>query len=205
MASDNKLYRAGDVDFGSVVVSTTTGIVHDITPQVLSIELTENLFEPFITGVITVNDAIDFVGIFPMIGNEIVEVNFITPTFNEQYRIKRQYVVCGISDRIPVADRSAVYQIRIISPEAIIDKNVRISKTFRGSCDQIANSLVGVDGLNSAKPLINEGMSNSVTFISNWWTPTQCIDYLCRRALSLEGNPTMIFFETMYGDRKSVV
>ena len=85
MSDTKTLKRAGDIELKSVTVISTSGVVHDISPQVLSIELVENIFEPFTTGTITVNDAIDLTNLFPLVGNELLMMEFNTPTFADEY------------------------------------------------------------------------------------------------------------------------
>lgn len=199
MSDTKTLKRAGDIELKSVTVVSTSGVVHDISPQVLSIELVENIFEPFTTGTITVNDAIDLTNLFPLVGNELAMMEFNTPTFADEYGYKRTFYIYNCSDKIKANERSAIYQLRIISVEAIIDKARRISRTFRGAPEEIVRSLVYEVGWNSSKNLLVENTTNDITFISNWWTPTKCLRYVASRAVNNNDSATYLFYETNGG------
>lgn len=191
--------RAGDVDLKSVVIIGGSGVIQDITPQVQGIELIENIFEPFTTGVITVADSIDLINVMPIVGQEVIQIDFATPTLGDEYRYQRTFCVYNCSDKIKMAERNAVYQLRIISQEAFIDKAMRVSKTFRGAPHEIARSLVFESGLQSPKRFYGEEASNDITFIANWWNPTKALDFCCRRALNENNSATYLFYETNSG------
>lgn len=198
--SDSKgLRRAGDVELKSIIIQSTNGVIHDVSPQVQSIELVENIFEPFTTGTITVSDGIDALGLFPFVGNELVSFEFNTPTLDDKYAYRRTFYIYNVSDKITTTQRSSIYQLRIVSVEAIIDKVSRISQTFRGSVDEIIRQLVFENGLQSSKELVVEQTTNNITFISNWWSPTKCINYAAARALNANNSATYLFYETNNG------
>ena len=199
MSDSKAIRRAGDIELKDVVIISSNGVVHNISPQVLSIEIVENIFEPFTTGTITVSDAIDILNLIPMVGNELVRLEFNTPTLDDQFAYKREFYVYNCSDKVKTNDRSSIYQLRIISIEAAIDRGRRVSQTFRGSPEQIVRSLVYDSGMHSSKDLYCENTTNSVVFISNWWTPTKCIDYVTRRAINANGSATYLFYEANGG------
>ena len=199
MSDESKIHRAGDVQLTGVTIIGGSGVILDITPQVMSIELIENIFEPFTTGIITVTDAIELTNILPIVGREIVTVAFKTPQLGDEYSYERTFCVYNCTDKIKVNERASMYQLRIISQEAFIDKAMRVSRTFRGSPDEIVRELVFEHGLTSPKRFVAEQTSNEITFISNWWHPTKCIDYVCRRALNKNDSATYLFFESNTG------
>lgn len=195
--NSNSLKRAGDVRFREVLLYCNNGNVLNITNQVMSVELVENIFEPFITGVVSIDDGVDIFNNGPLIGQEMISIDFETPTLTE-YRVQQMFVVCGMSDSIKNGERSAVYQLRIISAAAINDNGTRISRTFKGKPEYIIQQLIGDIGLKSSKPVLVENTSNEITFISNWWVPTKCINYICQHTLNANNSPTYLFYEGLH-------
>lgn len=194
-ANSQSLKRAGDVRFHDVILIANNGNIINITQQVLTVELIENIFEPFITGIVMISDGIDLTNIAPITGQEMVTIDFETPTLDQQYRVKQTFSVCGMSDLIKNHERSGFYQLRIISSSAVNDNGTRISRTFKGKPEQIVTDLVGDIGFKTTKPLLSENTSNEITFISNWWTPSKCINYICKHTLNTNNSPTYLFYE----------
>ena len=64
-----KLNRAGDVSLNEVAIVSSNGVLLNITPQVVSIELFENLFESFISGKLVIKDSQALQTFFPLFGN----------------------------------------------------------------------------------------------------------------------------------------
>jgi hypothetical protein len=172
--------------------------VHDISPQVIDIEIIENIFEPFTTGNIIVNDGIDALDVFPLIGNEVLELTFNTPSLEDKYAYKRLFAIYNCSDKIYTTGRSAMYKLRIISLEAVLDKTTRVSHTFRGKPHDIANDIIK-NYLKTSKNIITKPAINDVVFISNWWHPTKCLDYLSKHAVNSNYCASFIFFEANDG------
>ena len=121
-----KLKRAGDVIIGEIILTSSNGMQLDIAPQVVSIEITENLFEPFTSGVLTIIDGQNLSNLFPLVGNEFVSVSFHTPTVGDDQYYYKKFFIYAISDKIKLTERTSGYQLRLISVEATIDRTTRV-------------------------------------------------------------------------------
>ncbi len=193
------LRRAGEVNLSAVSITSANGVSFDVTPQVLSIELTENLFEPFTTGVISITDTQNLTNIFPLVGSEYCNITFKTPTLPDSQGYDKQFFIYAVTDKLKLTERNTYYQLKIISMEAITDRLNRISKTFRGSPSDIIIDLVQNSGLKSDKSIICENAMNQIAFISNWWSPTKCIRYTCAHSFNANKSPSFLFFENRIG------
>ena len=80
-----KLNRAGDVSLNEVAIVSSNGVLLNITPQVVSIELFENLFESFISGKIVIKDSQALQTFFPLVGNEFLRLSFVTPSLSDEF------------------------------------------------------------------------------------------------------------------------
>lgn len=191
---------AGDVRINNVAITTTRGFVATITPQVIGIEIYEDIFSPFITGKITIKDSQELTSIFPLIGEELVYIDVATPGLDSNYTYKGEYYIYKYDDVTQLAERSIVYVLYFCSKEAIVDINKKISKTYDGKISTIASKIMkDPDGLETSKPCNIEETPNSTKFISNFWSPVQCLNYLLENAVNDKDSPSFVFFENKFG------
>lgn len=191
----------GSVNVELAVVRSANGYTQDVKAQIAQIEVFEDLFSPFITGTIVLADAIDLVNFFPFIGEEYLLLKISTPSFTEASRIiQGEFYLFKMDQRLNLNDKHQVYAIHFISKEALVDLNFKISRSFEGVCSDIAKRLIATpDGLNSDKPLRCEQANNKIRFVSNFWPPSACLNYLAKVAVSDKSNSTYLFFENRSG------
>ena len=200
MQSSKQLRYAGDVSIDKVMITTSVGVYQDITAQVLSVQFFEDIFSPFTTGSIIVRESLDLVNLFPFIGEEYLELNITNPKL-ETSSISGKYYIYKLSDRELLGDRSVVYQLNFISVEAIADINKSISRNFSGKVSDIVSTFVkdSINGFESKKNLVVEPTSNSIKYISQYWSPTKNIQYLVENAVNMNNTPNYVFFENRDG------
>ena len=191
----------GDVNIQEARVRSSNGFVQDILGQVAQVEVFEDIFSPFITGTLVLSDAIDLVNFFPFIGEEYLSLKIATPTMDSKNRIiEGDFYLYKMDQRLLLNDKNAAYVLHFISKEAIADLNFKISKSFEGNCSDIAKELIGTQrGLNSQKLVRYEQAANKVRFVSNFWSPVACLNYLAKVAVSDKNNSTYLFFENRTG------
>jgi hypothetical protein len=191
----------GDVTVEIATVRSANGYVQDIRGQIVQIELFEDMFAPFITGTIVLTDALDLVNFFPFIGEEYLLLKISTPSFNDPDKIiSGEFYLYKMDQRIMLNDKNQAYALHFISKEAIIDLNFKISKSFEGVSSDIVQKLVSSpEGLRSDKRLIVEKATNKIRFVSNFWSPASCLNYLAKVAVSDKSNSTYLFFENRLG------
>ena len=199
-AADQVLRFAGDVSIDKCKITTSGGVSQDIAAQVIAISIYEDLFSPFITGSLILKESFDLVNIFPFVGEEMVEIEISTPTLKDG-NIKGSFYVYKLTDRELVGDKNVVYQLHFISMEAIVDLNKKVSKVFTGNPDELVKTIVkdNFNGLQSKKEVFAEPTSKAVKFISNFWSPLKCINFITERAVNRNKSPSYVFFENRYG------
>lgn len=200
MRESQSLKFAGDVSIDKVKIITSDGFYQDIAAQVINIQYYEDLFSPFISGSLIVKDSLDLVNLFPFVGEEFVEIEISTPALNKG-AIKGRYYIYKLSDRELIGDNVVVYQLHFISIEAIIDLNKKVSKVFTGNIANTVKSIVAdkKDGLQSDKSVYAEETTRDIKFISNFWSPIKCINYLTDSAVNRNSSPSYVFFENRDG------
>jgi hypothetical protein len=200
MQSKEQLRFAGDVNIDRVQIITQKGFYQDVTAQMLTIQFYEDLFSPFISGSIILRESLDLVNLFPLIGEEYINVDISTPTIKES-AIKGKYYIYKMSDREILGDRNVVYQLHFISVEAITDLNKKISRTFGNKVSELVEPFIKDKtlGLESEKSVVVEATNNNIKYISNYWSPVKNLLFLTENALNTNGTPNYVFFENRDG------
>ena len=201
MIDTSNIRFAGDVSIEYINVVTSKGMTQNITNQVLAIDIFEDMFSPFITGVIGVKESFDFTNLFPFIGEEFVNIKLYTPSIDKKHYIEQQFYIYKISNRMLGGDRSTYYELHFISKEAIVDANKKISKVYEGLVSDIAKDLFTSSeyGLETSKPLNIEKTANTNKFISNFWSPVRSLNFISGQAISLDGDTNYMFYENRKG------
>ena len=200
-SSDKELRFAGDVSIEKCDIFTSGGLRQDIAAQVIAISVYEDLFSPFISGSLTIRESFDLVNLFPFVGEEMVEIEIITPTLDQKQNIKGTFYIYKMTDRVLLGDKLVAYVLHFVSVEAVIDLNKKISKVYSGKPEEIVKSLItdNFNGLQSKKEIFVEPTNRDIKFISNFWSPSKCINYATEGAVNKNNAPNYVFFENRYG------
>ena len=198
---DKELRFAGDVSIEKCDIFTSGGLRQDIAAQVIAIAVHEDIFSPFISGSLTVRESFDLVNLFPFVGEEMVEIEIVTPTLEENKNIRGIFYIYKMTDRVLLGDKLVAYVLHFISPEAIIDLNKKISKVYSGTPEEIIKSLLtdNVNGLQTKKEIFVEPTDKQIKFISNFWSPSKCINWVTDSAVNKNDAPNYVFFENRFG------
>ena len=202
LKDDEKIRFAGDVSIDKIEVISANGFGQEITNQVAAIEIYEDLFSPFTSGIIAVKETLDFINLFPLVGEEYVNIRVRTPSFTKvDMIIDDQFVIYKVSERIQTGDRNMIYALHFISREALVDTNKKISRSYSGKISDIVQDIVENKnyGLESSKRTNIEPTISATKFVSNYWSPVTSINYVAERATSVGYHPNYIFFENRNG------
>jgi hypothetical protein len=197
----DKLRNAGSIAIDKITITSSKGAMLDVTNQMLQIQIYEDMFQTFTTGNIVLDDSLDLINFFPFVGEEYLDLELKTPTFEEDNRkISGKFYIYKMTDRIKHKEKAVLYTLHFISVEALIDMNVRFSKAFEGSPADLVERFVSSDeGLRSTKKVaVKEPTSNKVKFVTSNWNPSRCLEYITKAAQNdLRSN--YLFFENRDG------
>lgn len=200
MSTTDRIDFAGDVRIEELTIITSKGVAQDISPQVIGIEIFEDIFSPFITGNLVIKDAQELSNLLPLIGEEILRIKFQTPSLEKIHGYDGEFMVVKMEDRFHSAERELIYVLHFISKEGVVDLNKKISKGFNGKVSDIALSILQDKTiLNTKKPCNVEETTNTTRYVSNFWSPVKNLRYLCETAINGSGAPSYTFFENKYG------
>jgi hypothetical protein len=203
--SSNVIRFAGDVNVSKIIISSLiTNKTFNVKNQLLTIQVFEDIFSPFITGNLIFRESADFASNFPFVGEEVVDIEIFTPSLNElnpdEGVIKGKFYIYKMADREELAERNTVYQLHFISMDAVKDLNVKISKGYSGKISDIANELLtGETTLYTKKKVNIEETFNKTKYVSNFWSPIRNINFILNNAQNASKSPTYMFYENRYG------
>lgn len=198
--SGNQLRFAGDVNIEKATLVTPKGVYQNVTAQVMTIKIYEDIFSPFITGSLVLKDSFDYHAMLPLLGEEYLELIVTTPTIPGG-RLKGTFHVYKMNDKINYGDRSTAYELSFISIEALVDTNKKLSKVFSGKISDIVPTFIydPIDGLETKKKLILETTRNTIKYVSPYWSPVKNLSFLAENSISESQSPSFLFFENRDG------
>lgn len=167
----------------------------DISMMVNYIEIFESMYSPFMSVNINVTDTNSVLTNIGIRGEEFITLDITS--VNETIGIKDQaFNVYEISDRIVVSNSAVTYTIKCVSPAMFVDMNLKISKAYSGLASDLVINEFGKELAAINKPINVETTKNIISYISNYWSPTRNIKYLCDRAVSKRNSSAnYLFFE----------
>lgn len=196
-SQDARLRFAGDVNLEEVSLRTLNGQSANITSQVISVEVYEDIFTPFMSVSVVLRESVDYINLFPFLGEEYLQIKIGTPNINQ--KIENDFYIYKITDRIYTKDREVMYTLKGISKEYVIDANRKVSQTFKGNIGDIALNLMQKGGLNTDKTAFVEKTTNKTAFTASYWQPSKCLTFLATNAVNQNLSPTFLFFENRNG------
>jgi hypothetical protein len=197
----DKLQYVGQISLSNVYVQSSTGVTLDVTSVTEGIVFFEDMYGTT-SGKLIVKDVMSLSNVFPLIGTETVYFEAVTPGLPDIYKIKGHFVLYGMTEREKETDKSESYSLNFIPPEIVASANKSISKKYSGAISDIAQSIitneyaVGSNGL----PFVIQKTSNSIQYISNYWSPLRNLSFLADKAIAeFDGATNYLFFQNRYG------
>ena len=103
--SSRILRFAGDINIESATItSMVSGLTFNVTNQLITIEIFEDMFAPFMTGSLIFRESLDFANSFPFVGQEYLDLKVSTPTLeNSGGTVEGRFYIYKLSDRQEVS------------------------------------------------------------------------------------------------------
>lgn len=200
MDNPEVLGYAGQVIIDDATIISSNGLAFNVSTQIAGFSLFEDIWSSFLTAEITLFETIDLLNLFPLVGEERINLAFHTPGIDKMHFRKQQFYIYNMSDMEPAGDRSNIYKLHLISIDAIVDINTKISKTYSGQVSDIARKiLTEPGGLNTSKKINIEPSPAVTKFTPTFWTPTTCLRYVADTSYNINNSPSYLFFENSQG------
>lgn len=197
--SSIKTFEPGDVKLiGVVITNTNKSATADLKAQLLSMSIFEDIEQPTVYAEIVINDALGLVKDFPIIGEETIEVSFITPGRDNITTYKlRTYSVDGTTTS--EHSKMSNFTLKCVSHEHFTNAVQQVDKAFKGTIGEIVLNVLEEE-LKVTKDITIEATRGLTPIVVPRMNPFQAIDYLRQRAIAKRpSGGVFVFFENQYG------
>lgn len=192
----DSLQKAGEINLLKLDIVSTSGVRTDVSNIFVELQIFENLFSNVLTGTLMIHDKYNLINNVPLIGREIVEVKFKTPSTEE---IEKKFLVTEIelNQRLPGKNETLI-QIRFSSIQFELDKSTKVSKSFSNKklSSMVASIFENYLRTDDDTLFLIQDTSPETTIVLPNWTPIQSINWIASKC-SFENNCDYVFFEGM--------
>lgn len=184
----------GEVDVKKACIVTPTSKVIDIRSLILETSVYEDLFSNTMSGYVILQDSLDLINTIPLIGQELLEIEFTTPTLTDS--ISKSFYIYKLQNH-KSDKRKQTYMLNFCSKELIYSTNSKVSKAFSGNIGETVTEIFRDKSyIASTEVLYVDPTKNSYSFIAPYWSPFETINWISNKSVNLRGVPNYLFFET---------
>ena len=175
----------------------------DLRGQMISASIFEDMEEPSIMLEMLMQDSINLVQDFPIIGEEIIDLTFLTPGREKPTRLSfRVFSVEGTS--VAPTARASMYIIKAVSQIHFYNIFNNISKTYNTTVSEIVEDILKQVAASTERKSIRtfiEPTKGIVPITIPRMQPFAAVDMLRQRAVSKEfpSGGAFVFYENQYG------
>jgi len=207
--------RMDDIRLNDISISTLDGSSLSLINHYAVFELTEDIFQNCVHGVVSCIDASNLITNFPITGQELLTISFNTPSIDRE--VELIFLIDKISQRHSLNNKqSQVYDIHFVSPTFMINMVNSVSKAYTNKSisdivEDIHHTYILRDSnktYSTLDDLYNEGQLLNIDYtdgttniIIPHWNPFTAINWLSKRATSSD-NPRIsdyVYYQDMDG------
>lgn len=199
MTTALKNYEPGDIKLISVkLVNNNKTATIDLKAQLLSISIYEDIEQPTVYAEVSINDGLNLVKDFPIVGEEDIEISFITPGRDNitTYKLRTFSVSSTTTQENAMTSN---YVLMCVSHEHFTNTIQQIDKAYNGTVSEMVLSILSND-LKVTKDITVESSRGLTPIAIPRMSPFQAIDYLRQKAIAKRpSGGVYVFFENQYG------
>ena len=199
-----KIQEAGDFSLAKAIIITSSGIEIPIENNIVSLNLYEDCQRNAISGEVLIQDAADFIGMGPIIGQEYFLLKINTPSFKSEGDIidftKNVFVINSIENRIGVGNNVNVYLLSFTTSELVKNQRTRVNESLSGTYSDIVEDML--NRVNCQKQIFIEPTNGVKRIVAPNISPFQVISMALKQSsssLSDNLSPSYMFYETFKG------
>lgn len=202
----NKSYEPGDINITGVTLSKLRSSTHktvDLKAQIISMSIYEDLEEPSMLLELVLVDSLNLVQDYPIVGEEIIVVNFHTP--GRENPTKKGFLTYSIEGTgVHPSGKGSIYTIKAVTPLHFLNVSTLIEKSYNDSIDNIVTDIiktcVNQSDVKQTKVKV-EKTKGLIPITIPRLNPFEAIDLLRQKAVSADfpSGGSFVFFENQYG------
>lgn len=198
MSEINSLPFGGAINIKEILLVNFNGVEMSLLNIFSEMQIYEDIFSHSLSGSMAITDVNNIIKNFPIIGEELLYLTYVTRGFPDDATVKQTFYVYKLEKLVQDNPHKVDFVIHFMATEAFIDLNQVVSKAFKGTADTIIKQLLLADGLKTEKTMEVESSINPLKFVSNFWSPFKCINYASSRAMSVDSMhaSNFVFYET---------
>ena len=201
-----KYVKSDDVNVITLKLSSADGKKnYDLSAQVVEFSIYEDIMFPVVRAEFTLIDALDLLTKFPIIGEEIIEVEFETPGYDLSCSYK--FHVNSIENQTTAAQgKSKAYVLRAFSEEFITNNTKFVGEKKSGSSEHLIQDMMN-NYLGTKKTIAGgDPTKGTQQVLLSRMRPFQIVDFIRKRSVSLNYNSSSyVFFENKRGFNFSTI
>jgi len=173
-------------DFQASLISHSNS-VYDISRNVSNFQVFESIFEPSLTGSITIVDNSAMISTVPVIGQEVITVSY---KFKDK-DVDLGFRVSEIQDVKNVNDNTGVYVLKLVSDKRYRSAVNLFSRSYRGKNTEII-AKIHEDFLNQQVEVISNG-GTSHRIVYPYTKPYAAIDLILKNTFAEDKTPLFLY------------
>lgn len=194
-----KQYEPGDIKVVSMKLTNTNKTASvDIRAQVMALSIFEDIEQPTLYAELMMVDSANLVKDFPIIGEEELEVVFITPGRDKTTKYKfRTYSVEGTVNNS--TGKATAYVLKCVTAEHFINTTNLVDKSYNNTVAEMVADIL-VNEIKTKKPVSVETTRGLIPVAIPMMSPLQAVDFLRQKAVSKRASGgVFVFYENQYG------
>lgn len=156
----------------------------DLKSVTLEFNVFESLHSPFLSADLTIVDSLSLTSIFPIVGQEFVEIEFKTPSKSVLKNVAVKFRVASIENYQKSKNRTAMYLIHLVSEEYFTNIQTRIMRSFRQKTISDMVGSIATDFLKTQKQVNKSPTDGERTIVIPNMKPVRALKWLCDEAKS---------------------
>lgn len=197
MSEEKKNIQPGDVVITKCeLTSLSTGRKINFIGQVAMFNIYEDIDCSTMMASIEVMDGSNVLGLFPIIGEEMIEFEFRSTATEQLVNMKFHVVdVTNLSDANP---QMQSYTIRAVSVEHVTNSLILVRKSYNNTIDNIVGDLLS-QFIKTDKKVFIDPTKGTFPLCIPSLHPYEAIDFCKSRAVATKNDAPFVFFENQDG------
>jgi len=202
----DEIQIAGDFDLVEAKLVTSSGLIIDIkkNTNIISINIYEDCQRNAISGEIMLQDAADYMGDGPIIGQEYFLLKIKTPSFKSEGDIidftENVFIINSVENRAAVGNNVNVYLLSFTTSELVKNQRTKVNESLEGTYSDIVEDML--KKVNCQKRIFIEPTNGIKRIVAPNISPFDVISMALKQStsgLSDNASPSYMFYETFKG------